>query len=342
MKRLTLKKWILTNFILLLIFLVITIISLRVGPSKIDFRDILNIILGDISYNEISYSILIKVRLPRIILAAFVGAALSVSGVVLQAILHNPLSEPYISGISGGAAIGGILAILFNLDNFLPYFSVIPLCSFLSSIITTSILYIIFNNYFKMSTIAIILLGVIVNTFSSAVILFITSIIDSNKLQQIIFWLIGNISSVEFHTLLFIGIFLLIGIIMLYYISYDLNIINLGEEIAVQTGVEVNRIKKIAFLASSILTGSVISISGMIGFIGLAVPHILRFIIGYDHRLLIPASAISGAIFLIISDTIARTIIAPSEIPVGVITALIGCPIFIWLLIRNLNKNNIV
>jgi iron complex transport system permease protein len=272
--------------------------------------------------------ILAKIRLPRILLAGVVGFTLSLGGVVFQALLRNPLAEPFILGISSGAAIGAIVGIVLGLG-----FTVgVPLLSFISALTTILLVMGISSRHGGLESSTLLLTGVIVNAFFTAIIMFFITTTSDSRLHSMLFWLYGDLSQSKYIQLSICLPLVLIVSGIIYVFSRHLNLMVGGEESALQMGVEVEMLKWISFIGISLITGVVVSFSGIIGFVGLIVPHLMRMILGPDHRLLIPASALGGAVFLVAADTVARTIISPSELPVGVITAFLGAPFFIYLL----------
>lgn len=315
---------------------VVAFISMLVGPSQVGTASLLKACFsgfytGDFHIPDTEKAILFSIRLPRIIFAGLVGAALAAAGVVFQGLLRNPLADPYILGISGGSAVGAIVAIMVGV-------SVLPLgtagLSFLGALLTIILVYGIAKTNRELQSNTLLLAGVIVNAFFSAVIMFLVSVSSNTQIHSIMFWLMGDLSLVVGDDIPMIALFLLIGFLVMYLYARSLNLIVAGEETAMQLGVDVEKTKKILFLAASLVTGAAVSVSGIIGFVGLIIPHIMRMLLGSDHRLLFPASLLFGASFLVVADTLARTIMAPAELPVGVITALCGAPYFIYLLRR--------
>ncbi|MFB0519959.1 MAG: FecCD family ABC transporter permease [Desulfatiglandales bacterium] len=327
-QRITPVRVITTGLILSGILLVIILISLSLGPARISLKDVLAWVTGYKSVDRTAWMILFKIRLPRILLAGLVGFALSLGGVVFQALLRNPLAEPFILGVSSGAAVGAIIGIVFGLGFSLG----VPLLSFMGALFTILLVMGIGSRYGGLESSALLLTGVIVNAFFTAVIMFFIATTSDSRLHSMLFWLYGDLSQSRYVQLsISLPLILLVsGIIYLF--SRHLNLIVGGEDSALQMGVEVELLKWISFLGISLMTGMVVSFSGIIGFVGLIVPHLMRMLLGPDHRLLIPASALGGAVFLIAADTVARTILSPSELPVGVITAFLGAPFFIYLL----------
>ncbi len=322
--------------VLTLIFAVAAIVSVMTGPTGIGIvPGIKGLFLGwRDGYASLSPSertILFSIRLPRVIFAGLVGASLSCAGVVFQALLRNPLADPFILGISGGSAVGAIIGIMLGLGS-VPFG--IPGLAFLGAVLTVILIFVVGKSGRELRSTTLLLAGVIVNAFFSAVIMFLISISSSADLHTITFWMMGNLGLVDWSTIAFEGILLFFGFAVIYSYARPLNLIVIGEETAMQLGVSVERAKIVLLLAASLITGLAVAFSGIIGFVGLVIPHIMRMLLGPDHRLLLPASLLSGASFLMITDTIARTLIPHSELPAGVITALLGAPYFIYLLRR--------
>ena len=269
---------------------------------------------------------LLTLRLSRVALGIVAGASLSVSGTVFQGLLRNPLAEPYILGVSSGAGLGAVIAITLGLTNIL------PLVAFLGALVTIILVYNLAKAAGRVSIRTLILAGVIVGAVFSSILMFIVSISQSQRIHNIVWWLLGNLQIFEFRLLAIVSITALVGILICGFFARELNAIALGEEQALALGVNVELVKKILFTTASLVTAVCVSSCGIIGFVGLIVPHALRLVVGADHRVLIPASCLAGASFLIISDLFCRTIILPAEVPVGVVTAIIGGPLFIYLL----------
>jgi len=320
------------NLLLATVLLAVAFVSLLVGTARIEIIGGLKGLLygwhkGFTGLTPAEKTIIFSIRLPRIIFAGIVGAALSTAGVVFQALLRNPLADPYILGISGGSAVGAIIGIVIG-AGFLPFS--IPALALLGAVLTVSLVFAIGRT----NPNTLLLAGVIVNAFFSAIIMFLISMSTSAELHNITFWLMGDLSLAASGEIIMTGIFLIIGFAVIYLEARPLNLIVTGEETAMQLGVNVEKTKIWLFLAASLVTGLAVSFSGIIGFVGLIIPHIMRMLCGSDHRLLLPASFLFGASFLIVADTIARTIIPHTELPVGVITAMCGAPYFIYLLRR--------
>ena len=278
--------------------------------------------------------ILWQVRVPRVLLAFMVGGSLAAVGASLQALLRNPLADPYVIGISSGAALGAAVAILFGVGVSVFSLSVLPFCAFIGALISLFIVYRIAVSYRSFSIHTLLLGGVVLNAIFSALILFLTSLADPYKASGMYAWLMGSLTGPDFQTVLVLAVYLVFGVGILVSQARSLNLLTLGEEAARSLGVEVERVKRVIFAASALLTGSVVAFSGLIGFVGLIVPHAIRLVFGADHRLLLIASGIAGGTFLMVADTVARTLLSPTEIPVGVVTALVGGPIFLYLLVQ--------
>jgi iron complex transport system permease protein len=276
-------------------------------------------------------SILFDIRLPRVFLAACVGASLAAAGAGLQALLRNPLAEPYLLGVSNGAALGTMLA--FVLFENLEYSR--PVMAFAGAAAATFVVYQMAKGRAGMTVERLVLSGVIVTTFLSSVIVLFTSILDAAKLRSFTFWLLGDLSQATKNGAILCLIAAVIGTVVLASQARGLNLMMIGERDALDFGVEVNRVRLLVFGAGALLVGASVAASGSVGYVGLVVPHLVRMATGSDNRSVIPFSAIAGAAFVVLADLVARTAIAPRELPVGAITALIGAPVFIFLLRRN-------
>ena len=276
-------------------------------------------------------AILFDIRLPRVLLGACVGASLAVAGASLQSLLRNPLAEPYLLGVSNGAALGTMLAFVF----FEGFSFARPVLAFAGAGIATIAVYRMAQSRAGMNVERLVLSGVIVTTFLSSIIVLLTSVLDAAKLRGFTFWLLGDLSQATYG-----GFYLTLaaataGTIVLSSQARALNLMMVGERDAQDFGVEVSRVRLIVFGLASLLVGTSVAASGSVGYVGLIVPHLVRLSVGSDNRLVVPMSAVAGAIFVVLADAVARTAIAPRELPVGAITALVGAPVFIYLLRRN-------
>ena len=283
-------------------------------------------------------AVFVPVRLPRVILAAIVGAALACSGVVFQALLRNPLADPYILGISSGAGLGAIIAVISGFSWTLWGRSPIAVFAFAGALGTVWLVWGIGRVTGKSHVTGLLLAGVVVNAFFSAVIMFLTSVAKSQQVYATIFWLMGNMTEEDFLVLWLGAGCVAAGMLTLFYISPQLNAISFGEDDARSMGVNTARTRTIAFAVAALITAVAVSLSGLIGFVGLVVPHGVRLVFGPDHRQLLPLSGIVGAIFLVAADTLARIVVAPAQLPVGVVTAIVGGPFFLVLLVKYTHK----
>jgi len=280
------------------------------------------------------FEILMHVRVPRIILAAIVGAALAGAGVTFQAVLRNPLADPYILGISSGAGLGAMLAVISGVHWTLWGRSPIAVFAFAGALGTVWLVWVIGRVTGKFHVTGLLLAGVVVNACFSAVIMFLTSIAKSQDVYATIFWLMGNMNEEDFFVLWAGAGAVGAGLIALFFLSPRLNAISFGATDAQSMGIDVRRTQLLAFGISAFITAIAVSLSGLIGFVGLIVPHAVRLVFGPDHRQLLPLSALVGAMFLVAADTVARIVVAPAQLPVGVITAMVGGPFFLILLMR--------
>jgi len=315
--------------LVLFLFLILTILlSLLFGTADVTIAQLWGILTGDTDVKEMTKIIVFNIRFPRIIAAGLAGFSLSLGGLVFQAILRNPLADPFILGVSSGGAFGAVLGIMFGFSFNLG----IPLLSFAGAMLTIYLVSVMGQRKMGMESSTILLAGVIINAFFTAIIMFFFSTAVDDRLHTMLFWLYGDLSQSAYVQFAIMAPIVVAAFIILYSLSRHLNLITAGEETARQLGVDTKKTKMTCFLVVSLVIGLVVSFSGLIGFVGLIIPHLGRMVLGSDHRLLIPVSALGGAVFLIAADTVARTIISPSELPVGVITAFIGAPFFIYLL----------
>lgn len=321
----------LTISVLAAALLVAIFAALAFGSEKLPFYEtVCGLFGGDCGLTTEQTAILFEIRLPRVLLGAFVGAALATAGASYQALLRNPLAEPYLLGVSNGAALGTMLALVFFGNLFLAR----PILAFCGAIFSTLVVYSLARTRAGMNTERLVLAGVIVTTFLSSLIVLMTSLLDAARLRSYTFWLLGDLSNATKDSLWFVFIAVVAGVLLLLTQARALNLLMLGERDAFDFGVEVGRVRLVVFLTASALVGTAVAASGSVGYVGLVVPHLVRLSSGADNRLVVPASALAGAIFVTFADTVARTAIAPRELPVGAITALIGAPLFIYLLRR--------
>jgi iron complex transport system permease protein len=314
---------------------------LRFGAEDISWAEMARILLHALTEGPAGIEaagpagvILLDVRLPRILLGFMVGGSLAAVGVGLQALLRNPLADPYVLGISSGAALGAAVAVLLGIGTSWLAVSALPLCAFVGALAAILIVYRIAVTYGRLPVHTLLLAGVVLNAIFSALIMFVTSIMDPNRSYGMMFWLMGTLTAPRYPVILALAAYLALGTLFLFRQARALDLLTLGEETALSLGVEVEAVKRTVFFTAALLTGAVVSVSGMIGFVGMVVPHAARLLVGADHRLLLPVAALVGGTALMAADTAARTMLAPGEIPVGVVTALAGGPVFMYLLTR--------
>jgi len=312
------------------------VLALSVGTVRVGFSEIVGILFGKlfpspVSWTETQETIVLSLRLPRTLLAGIVGSALALAGAGFQAISRNPLADPYILGVSSGAAFGVVTGVVTGLAAG-GAFLLLPLFGFVGALVAAVVVYGIASIDGRLPVHTLLLAGVVVSLFFSSAIMLASALIQAEELQGVVFYLMGNLRVVSYPTIGIVLGCLLIGTVLIYGQVLPLNLLSAGEEAAAQLGVEPERVKRIIFVACSLVTGAAVSASGSIAFVGLMVPHAVRLCLGSDNRLVIPASLFGGAIFLILADIIARTVAAPLELPVGVITAFLGAPFFAYLL----------
>ena len=276
-------------------------------------------------------SIVWRIRLPRVVLAALAGATLSLGGLVFQALLRNPLAEPYILGVSGGSAVGAIIGILLGMSPF----PGVAFFAFAGSMATLLLVLLIASTRSAMKKDTLILAGVMVNAFCSSIIMFLISLTQDSRLHNILFWLMGDLSLSDMHRTLMLLVALLPCFAVLFLLARPMNILLMGEEMAANMGVDVRLIPLVLLLVTSFMVSVIVCYTGLLGFVGLVMPHLLRLLFGPDHRLLVPACILGGASYLILCDLLARSLPSQGEMPVGVITAMVGAPLFILLLRRS-------
>jgi iron complex transport system permease protein len=317
-------KKILLLFLLTLLLLAIIFVSICLGAVPVSLQDIFNpdSRLGTLVFN---------VRIPRVLMAVMAGTCLAIAGTIMQGILRNPLASPYVLGIAAGASFGATLAIALGLQFVLGRYALFIL-AFIFSLITMFMVYGLASAH-EASTETLILAGIAIGSLFNAMVSFLI-FISGESIYSIIFWIMGGLWGSSWEQVYIILPVLAIGFIIALWFSWDMNALSMGDEIATNLGVKVKLSKVIILTLASILTAVTISITGTIGFIGLVAPHIARMIIGTDNRFLIPASSLIGAMMLLPSDTLSRTIINPAEIPVGIVTAMIGVPFFVYLLLK--------
>ncbi len=286
--------------------------------------------------DNVDAQIFFVARLPRVLAAAMVGATLAASGVVLQALLRNPLATPFTLGVSAGAALGAMLVIATGLDVGALGVSTVPMASFVGSMAATALVYWLARSQRRgLSTNVLLLAGVTLNSFFSALIMFVQYLADFTQSFRTTRWLMGDLDVGSYGPLVAALPFVVLSLAAFAVLPRTLNLLTLGSDVAASRGVDVVRAERLAFLSASLATGAAVSLAGPIGFIGIVVPHLVRLLVGADHRIVLPASACFGAVFLIGCDLVSRTVLAPLELPVGVVTAMIGGPFFLWQLVRH-------
>lgn len=281
--------------------------------------------------NAMHYTIIWQIRFPRVLLAMLVGATLSLGGLVFQALLRNPLAEPYILGISGGSAIGAIIGILLGLSRF----PGVSLLAFLGSLGTLLLILIMSTGKSILRKDSLLLSGVMVNAFCGAIIMFLVSITQDSRLHNIIFWLMGDLSAADIPQVVLLAVTLIPCFILIFLFAHTMNLLLMGREMALSMGINIKAVTVALLLITSFMVSITVSFSGLLGFVGLVIPHLMRLVLGPDHRLLVPACLLGGGAYLVFCDLLSRTIPQQGEMPAGVVTALIGAPVFIFLLKRS-------
>ena len=331
--------------IFILIFLIL--LSFIIGPVNISLKQIFHILINKIFfnfndnpiiYNQIHETVIFNIRLPRIFLALFVGMALGTSGAILQGLFRNFLVDPGFIGVSSGAAVGAMIAIIFVniISYYIPFFSIVyilPLLAMIGSFITTVLIYKISKIDNRTNIMVMLLSGIAVNALAGSIIGLFVSMSSDAELRSFTFWTLGGLDNADWDVIFIAAIFVICPLIIVYSMKKQLDIFMLGDAEATHLGVDIEKLKKKIILFSSIMVGISVSFCGMIGFIGLVTPHLVRLFIGPKHSNLLPGSALLGAILLLMSDLISKTIIAPAQLPIGVVTSAIGAPFFVWLII---------
>ena len=320
------------SFILLAVAL---LLSLAIGSVFISPKELWQVILGN--GTEISTSILWKIRLPRTVLVALTGAALAGSGATYQGLFRNPLADPFLIGIASGAGLGAVIAMSFQWPYSFWGLMAIPMAAFLAALLTVFIVYSLARVGQTIPTTNLILAGVAFSSFATSLTSFLM-IRSTSEVRRALGWLLGGATQNNWTAILAMLPYLVIGLGVLLFSGHALNVLQYGDDQAQQLGLNVTRTKRILLIASSLTTAAAVAFSGIIGFIGLIVPHLIRLWFGPDYKRLLPLSILGGATALLISDIIARVLISPQEIPVGIITALVGAPFFLWVLRRSKNQ----
>lgn len=311
------------------------VVSACVGAVRVPLGDLGLLLVGrGDAVDALSRQIVVDIRLPRVVMGLCVGALLGVAGVLLQGFLRNPLAEPYLLGVSSGAALAVTIGILLNVPLVVAGVYIVPLEAFAGALVTLVAVYFLAQVRGRLMVTTLLLAGVVVGAFLSALMtLFAT--MSPQRYFEVIAWLLGHLQPASKAQEGWVVVYAALGLGLAWAQARDLNALLLGEEEAAALGVRVEKLKRNLFVLSSLLVGAAVSVSGLIGFVGLVAPHLCRLLMGPDHRWLIPASAVAGAGLLVLADLVSRIVVAPSELPVGVITALIGGPFFLFLLVRH-------
>ncbi|HEX8318243.1 iron ABC transporter permease [Longimicrobium sp.] len=306
------------------------LLSVRLGAVRLGVREVLDALRG--AGDPTTVAIVQRLRVPRSLLAALVGGALAASGAVFQALLRNPLAEPYVLGVSGGAAVGAVAAIVFGAG---ASSAGVGLAAFAGAAIAiVVVLRMAASVGPTLDTRILLLSGVVAGAFFNACILLVLTFADTESFRSALFWMMGSFSGATWREIGLLAVLAGPALAVLFVLARPLNLLAVGEETAQYLGVRTERVKLAAYGTASLLTASAVAVSGVIGFVGLVIPHIVRMTWGADHRFLIPASVLLGATFLVLADSLARTVAAPTELPIGVVTAFVGVPFFLWILRR--------
>ncbi len=325
------RRILMVCLLLTLLLMASVFLGLAVGSTGQNLHEVLKVLFGMGNPASTLADIIWRIRLPRVILAALAGAVLSLGGLVFQTLLRNALAEPYILGISGGSAVGAIIGILMGLSRE----TGVAFCAFVGSMVTLFLLLMMTSGKWTLKKDDMILSGVMVNAFCSAIIMFLISLTQDARLHNILFWLMGDFSMSDTPQVLRLLWILMPCFVILFLLARPLNLLLLGEEMAAGMGVDVRWVSVVLLTVTSLMVSATVCYCGLLGFVGLVIPHLLRMRLGSDHRLLIPACMIGGGAYLVICDLIARTLPSQGEMPVGVVTAMIGAPMFIFLLHRS-------
>ena len=325
--------WVSARFAVLAVVLVVVVgVALAVGSVRIPVGEVVLALRGQ--GDPTVQTIVTGLRLPRVVLAGLVGAALAVSGAVFQALLRNPLAEPYILGVSSGAAVGAVAAIVLGMTA--SSMVALPLSAFAGAVVAMGLVLLMAGSRRSgLDTRVLLLAGVVIGAFFNAIILLIVNFADVETFRAAMLWIMGSFSGAAPESVRAVVLYVGPALVLLMLLARPLNLLSVGEQSAFHLGVDVGRFKLLIYVITSLIVGVCVAGAGAIGFVGLVVPHALRLVGGSDHRWLLPACALAGAAFLIGADTLARTVFAPAELPVGVVTALVGVPVFLWLLVRH-------
>ena len=329
-----------TSLLVVMLSLFVVALFANVGMGAVDIppAQSLSIFLSHVGidsgihFEPRTDSILWNIRLPRVVLGIFVGGGLGIAGAALQGVFRNPLAEPGVIGVSSGAAVGAVAAIVLGFSVFSA--GAIAVFAFFSSLIATGVVYLVARSRGQTEVTTLILAGIAVNATAGAFTGLLTFIADDDQLRSITFWMLGSVGGATWPVVTAVAPFLIVGLILLPFWARSLNLLNLGDREARHLGVSTERVHLSVIVLSALVTGAAVSVAGIIGFVGLVVPHVIRLIVGPDHRFLLPASILGGATALLLADLLARTVVVPAELPLGAVTAMIGGPFFLWLVHR--------
>lgn len=329
--------------VLVVVLFLAMLLSLVTGASNASIFTLVRSWLGatDVDANQVhrDYTIIINIRLPRLILGMLIGAALAISGVVMQGLFRNPLADPGLVGVSSGAGLGAVSIIVLGstalapLTAFLGIYA-LQLAAFIGGLVTTIILYRVATKRGQTAVATMLLAGIAIGALAGAITGVMVYMANDNQLRDLTFWGLGSLSGANWSKIYASGPIIVVALATTPFLAKGLNALTLGEATAKHLGVPVQRFKRVAIVAVAAATGASVAVSGGIGFVGIVVPHLLRLIIGPDHRYLLPASALLGASFLLLADALSRVVVAPAELPIGIVTAAVGGPFFLWILLR--------
>ena len=337
-----------TSFLMATLMLAI-LISIGIGPMQVSMLDSLSVISAKLGFHESNVSsfiesIIYSIRLPRTLLAILVGAALAVCGAAMQGVFRNPLADPGLIGVTGGASLAAVSMIVLGgtslafLNELLGQYSLM-VASFLGALLTTTLVSKIATTKYGTSVTSMLLAGIAIGIVTGAAVGFLTYLADDSQLRTLTFWAMGSVGGATWQTVLSAGSFIALPLVLIPMYAKPLNALLLGESEARHLGINVEKVKQRLIFLTAVAVGACVSVSGLIGFVGLIVPHLVRLTLGADHRYLLPLSALLGALFLLVADMISRTIIAPAELPIGLITTLIGGPFFIGMVVYRARSN---
>jgi len=338
--RSQLAVWVMA--LLAVFMIVVAIVALFIGSAGADVSGVVLVRMGlaeSATVRPVDYVIVEDIRLPRMVMGMLIGAALAVSGAVMQGLFRNPLADPGIVGVSAGAALGAISVIVLG-GTFLSDFTAVvgafalPVAAFLGALCVTSILYVVATRKGRTSVATMLLAGIAIGAFAMALTGLFTFVADDMQLRELTFWGMGSLAGATWLKISTAGPIMLLALVASPFLARSLNALALGESAAMHMGIPIQKMKNIAIVTVAAATGAAVAVSGGIGFVGIVVPHMLRLAIGPDHRYLLPCSALLGASFLVFADCISRTIVAPADLPIGIVTATIGAPFFLWILLR--------